>query len=85
MQIHVTARGCEVLEHPAARSGMPTRLGQQSSAMGDAAEAWERPGSRYLWMGKDQQRTRDDVQERITALQRWCATGSLHAPEEVRP
>ena len=63
---------------------------QQSSAIGDAEDAFERPGSSFLWLGRDCP-DKDDCKARmhlspkqvealIVMMQRWLDTGCLHDP-----
>jgi hypothetical protein len=54
-----TERGFAALFHPEYISGCPTRLIQESSAIGDYEDAFNKPGSSYLWIGKDHHLNRE--------------------------
>lgn len=48
MELVKTERGFAALFHPEYISGCPTRLIQESSAIGDYEDAFNKPGSSYL-------------------------------------
>lgn len=53
---------------------------QQSSAIGDYHDAYDRPGTSFLWLGLDRGRmhlTREQARELALLLTRWCDTGRL--------
>ena len=75
-----TERGFVVVEHPVYVKGDP-RLIQESSACGDYEDAFEKPGSSFLWIGMDHHLNREEVAELVGRMQHWLATGRL----KVRP
>lgn len=48
-----------------------TRLVQESSAVGDYEDSWNKPGSSFLWIGEDHHLNREEVSELIEKLQFW--------------
>jgi hypothetical protein len=83
MRLTKTDRGFEAVEHPAYPPGAgrgETRLLQQSSAIGDGDDGLARPGSAFLWVGRDHHLTRAEVAEAVAYMRRWLETGSLGEP-----
>lgn len=90
MDVKKTSRGFELIdlpEHVATTAGRPERrrLVQQSSAVGDYPDALAKPGSSYLWVGKDHHLDRSQVGELVAHLTRWLATGSLEGEAVPEP
>jgi hypothetical protein len=54
-----------------------TRLIQESSAIGDYKDSFDRPCSSYLWVGQDHHLNRGEVAELISRMQHWLDTGGL--------
>jgi hypothetical protein len=79
MEVIKSERGFEWIRHPkyVAAPVLTDRLVSQSSAIGDYKDAWNRPGSSFLWVGDNQHLSRDEVRELIGHLQSWVDTGSL--------
>lgn len=56
---------------------------QQSSAIGDTDDAYERPGSSMLWLGTDEtvsgrmHLSHQQVSKLVKVLNNWLETGSL--------
>ena len=76
MRVKTTERGFPTIVHPKYASDEgETRLVQQSSAIGDYADSFDKPGSSYLWLGDDHHLNREEVRELIRHLSKWCATG----------
>lgn len=75
----VTHRGFIVVMHEKYPNnhGEQTRLIQESSAIGDYDDSFDRPGSSYLWVGQDHHLNREDVAELISQLHHWLDTGRL--------
>lgn len=71
-----TSRGFGVVTHPPYTGGYD-RVIQQSSAIGDYEDAFDNPGSSYLWIGAYQHLNREEVTELIDYLTRWVLTGNL--------
>jgi hypothetical protein len=82
MQLTTTGRGFEKVEHQRYATGEPTSLVQQSSCIGDYEDSWERPGSSYLWIGKEIHLNRDEVREFVQYLNNWLDTGSLKGKKD---
>ena len=72
-----THHGFEVLEHKAYTCGSYKRLIQPSSAIGDYPNSFRKPGSSFLWIGKDHHLNREQVKEVVSYLQNWLKTGEL--------
>lgn len=84
MTTETTARGFELLTHAKYASpgyetggGEETRLAQASSAIGNYDDALDRPGTSYLWIGKEHHLNREEVREFIRQLQAWLDTGGF--------
>ena len=63
---------------------------QQSSVIGDYPEAFNKPGSSYLWLGPDWSRQatrmhlrREQVKELVQRMQAWLDTGSIRIDGET--
>jgi len=54
-----------------------SRVVQQSSAIGDYDDSFQRPGSSYLWLGESLHLDRDQVRELTVLMQNWLETGRL--------
>lgn len=78
-----TSTGFELVEEsiyppPAREIETPTsRLVQQSSAIGDYEDAFDKPGSSFLWIGKQHHLDREQVEELRDRLTAWLETGTL--------
>jgi hypothetical protein len=87
MKITTTARGFERIDFKD-RCGDDCSL-QQSSAIGDAENAGDRPGSSFIWLGADadgMHLDRQQVRELIKHLEAWLKTGSFEIhPKEATP
>jgi hypothetical protein len=83
MKTEKTERGFVVVMHEKYQNkqGEMTRLIQESSAIGDYEESFDRPGSSYLWVGQDHHLNRDEVAELIIRMQHWLETGKLKVDE----
>lgn len=72
-------RGFQVVEHEVyPPNGSSDRLVQQSSAIGEYDDAFDRPGSSFLWIGKKHHLNREQVGELVERLQEWLRTGMLY-------
>jgi len=77
MKIEKTERGFELInfqDHNDASCSL-----QQSSAVGDYGDAFERPGSSFVWLGAPirMHLSREQVAELVQHLQQWLVTGSF--------
>ncbi len=72
-------RGFPTLVHPVyvAKGNDDDKLVMQSSAIGDYDDAFDKPGSSYLWFGQNHHLNREEVAEVVKYLKRWLKTGSL--------
>ncbi len=79
MKAEKTERGFIVVTHEKYQNkhGEMTRLIQESSAIGDYEDSFDRPGSSYLWVGQDHHLNREEVAELVTRMQHWLKTGRL--------
>lgn len=84
MKKDTTARGFQVVAH----DGYDTdesrglrRLVGESSAIGVYEDSLDRPGSSYLWVGRDHHLNREEVAELVKYLQTWLATGRLFSED----
>ena len=75
-----TCRGFDLVTHPTYTSGEELRVIQQSSAVGDYEDALDRPGSSYLWVGRDHHLNREEVDQLVTYLKRWLEDGTFGEP-----
>lgn len=57
--------------------GKFTRIISESSAIGDHADSFEKPGSSFLWVGNDHHLNREQVRELIQRMEHWLVTGRL--------
>lgn len=84
MKITTTQKGFRVLEHDTyGNDPKPARLIQESSAIGDYQDSFDRPGSSYLWVGADHHLNREEVVELINHLKRWVSIGRLEEPNQT--
>ncbi len=78
MKVTKTDRGFEWIELPRyAEEDVISRLVSQSSLVGHYDDAFDRPGSSYLWIGEYHHLRREQVAEFVEHLQAWLKTGSL--------
>jgi hypothetical protein len=80
-------RGFEVLEHdgyPVEGKKGPQRLAQQSSAIGDYDDSFDRPGSSFLWIGENHHLNREEVKEFISQLQSWVDSGGFRKTKDEK-
>lgn len=80
MQTETSDRGFRHITHP----GYPTdrsrgeqRLVSESSAIGEYDDAFDRPGSSFLWVGEHHRLDRDQVAELRDILTHWINHGRL--------
>ena len=76
-----TEGGFVVVVHPAyASDGKPeqVRLIQESSMVGPYDDAFEKPGSSYLWVGDHHHLNREEVKEMLFHMMYWLENGHLH-------
>ena len=64
-------RGFIVVECEEYISDQPARLIGESSAIGLYNDAWDNPGSSFLWIGEDHHLNREEVKELIDRMQYW--------------
>ena len=83
MKIGKTARGFTIIEEEKYQNerGVFTRLIQESSAIGNYKDAWNYPGSSFLWVGEDHHLNRKQVRELIRHLQYWLNNKHLRFPK----
>ena len=60
------------------------KLIQESSAMGDYKNSWERPGSSYLWVGEYHHLNREEVKELIKRMKHWLRKCRLKEDEDIK-
>lgn len=78
MRVERTPRGFEIIDHPAYVPGHEScRLVQQSSAVGKYPDAFDRPGTSFLWFGDKHHLDREQVAELVDHLNAWLKYGSL--------
>jgi hypothetical protein len=83
MDVTYTGRGFEIIKFKDQRE-IPCEL-QQSSAIGDYEDAYERPGSSFVWLGRVDERmhlTREQVEELVNRLSNWLEEGTFKYVEE---
>ena len=80
MRLEISNRGFEYVTHPAYGNNVSTRLMSQSSAVGDHEDAYDKPGSSFLWVGNDHHLSREEVRELINRLESWLASNTLELP-----
>lgn len=79
MKVTATEKGFRVLSHLpySEESDEEIRLVQESSAVGNYDDSMDRPGSSFLWIGKDHHLNREEVAELIEHMRQWLDTGQL--------
>lgn len=79
MHIVKNNRGFRVLveEKYQNEPGEFTQLVEESSAIGDYDNSFDKPGSSFLWIGQDHHLNREQVKELISYLQHWLDNLSL--------
>lgn len=75
-----TNRGFQIIEDQDGLEG-EGRLIQASSRIGDYEDAFDNPGSSYLWVG-EYHLNREQVQELASIMIRWVETGDMEMTEE---
>lgn len=82
MHIETSERGFHVVNHPVyLPPDEEARLVQESSAIGEYDDSFEKPGSSFLWIGDKHHLNREEVAELVVYLTRWTAFGSLEEPQ----
>lgn len=92
MKASKTERGFICVEHevyPPTSGGVPRdpkakQLIQESSAVGDYEDSFDKPGSSYLWVGEDHHLNREEVAELVERMTIWLRTGRLETEEKRR-
>lgn len=72
-----TPRGFGLVMHPTYPDRGPSRLLQESSAIGDYDNSYEVPGSSFLWVGEKHHLNREEIAQLIFNMQYWLDTGRL--------
>jgi hypothetical protein len=76
--MRTTERGFDLMTHDVyPPDGTEARVVQTSSAVGEYDDSLDRPGSSFLWVGKDHHLNREEVAQLRDALTRWLETGRL--------
>ena len=76
MTPYVSDRGFRGVDHPRYLNPHDNiQILQESSAIGDYDDSWDKPGSSYLWVGADHHLDRDEVRELIGYMKHWLKTG----------
>lgn len=73
-----TPRGFTLIVSKEYTTKVYSRLIQESSAVGDYPDSFNKPGSSFLWVGEKHHLNREEVQELINKMQHWLNTGTLH-------
>lgn len=60
-------------------SGKEGRLLLASSAIGNYEDAISKPGSSFLWIGKEHHLSREEVMDFVSILEHWLRTGRLES------
>lgn len=71
MKAEKTERGFKYISHPSYPENEDKRILQESSAIGDYEDSFEKPGSSFLWIGDNFHLNREEVAELIGNLQFW--------------
>ena len=80
MQQIITERGFQLVAnagYPPNADNKTARVVQQSSAIGDYEDSYDRPGTSFLWMGESLHLDREEVAEVVEYMQTWLKTGKL--------
>lgn len=79
MKTVVNGRGFREVTHNkyASEPKKDKTLIQESSAIGEYEDSYEKPGSSYLWIGEDHHLNRDEIGELIERLQFWLENKRL--------
>mgnify|MGYP001602325901 CR=1 FL=1 len=78
MKLRKTQRGFQIIEFKDANDKECSL--QQSSAIGNYDDSFDKPGSSLVWLGKGEERmhlTREQVSDLIGSLKMWQETGSF--------
>jgi hypothetical protein len=54
-----------------------SRIIQESSAIGDYSDSFDRPGSSYLWIGNNHHLNREEVLQLVKYMNNWLKNGRL--------
>ena len=87
MIIRIGQRGFKALFHeqypPKDEAGA---ILQESSAVGDYEDSWDKPGSSYLWVGCNFHLNREQAKDLARHIMTWVKTGRLvENPPPVPP
>lgn len=77
MKVEQSDRGFRYVYYPSYTEGNPIRLVQESSAIGNYEDSFDRPGSSFLWIGSSHHLDREEVRELVDIMQSWLKTGRL--------
>ena len=85
MKVAKTDRGFEYIEKDTyANNPRPARLIGQSSAIGNYADSFDKPGSSFLWFGDKHHLNREEVKDFVSHLKYWLKTGSLDKKQKSK-
>jgi hypothetical protein len=86
VEVTRTERGFPLITHDAypPKPGEAPRLVQASSAVGPYGDAFDRPGTSYLWVGDRHHLNREQVAGLVRYLQNWLNEGTF-APARPAP
>lgn len=86
MKIEETGRGFCLLTHTTYPPGIiETRLVQESSAIGNYEDAYSKPGSSFLWIGREHHLNREEVAELVGYLRTWLSQGRMGVSFQPKP
>jgi hypothetical protein len=79
MKASTTSRGFRLIEAEKYQNepGEFTHLVQESSAVGDYEDSFDKPGSSFLWVGDDHHLSREEVSVLVGFMQEWLKSGRL--------
>lgn len=81
MEFVTTERGFRAIEALAYLENEVLVLVQESSRVGNYDDALRKPGSSFLWVGRDHHLSREEVKILMDAMGEWLKTGRL--PEDL--
>ena len=54
---------------------------QESSAIGDYENSFQKPGSSFLWVGENHHLNREEIKELVERMEYWLKSGRLKVDE----
>jgi len=82
MKAEKTPRGFVIVTHKKyTEPNKNERVIQESSAIGDYENSFQKPGSSFLWVGENHHLNREEIKELVERMEYWLKSGRLKVDE----